>query len=64
MLLQHTAFETGYTNSFEYFCIMLLGCGVIVIHDHTMLTNAKNAGYKLHTIGGRTVGFALFTRQV
>lgn len=64
MLLQDTYFETGYTNSENYTAMMFLGCGLVVIHDNATIEASDKAGYKLHTIAGRKVGFAIFTKQV
>jgi hypothetical protein len=64
MLLTNTPFETGYDTNADFTAVMFLGCGVVVIHTPTTVATAQQLGYKLHTIAGRKIGFALFTRQV
>ncbi len=64
MLFQHTPFETGFNFDQDYTAVMVLGCGVVVIHSQEMIDNAKALGYKVRSINGKTVGFAIFTRQV
>jgi hypothetical protein len=64
MLLQGTYFETGFTNDEHFTAVMVLGCGIVVVHDAETIERCIEIGYKLHNVFGRKVGFALFTKQV
>lgn len=64
MLLQGTHFETGFDHNANFTAVMFLGCGFVVLHNADIIASSMEAGYKLHSIAGRKVGFAIFTKQV
>lgn len=64
MFFRYTPFETGYDFSKSFTALMFLGCGIVIVHAPDAISKAEAAGYKLHTIRGRKVGFSLFTKQV
>ena len=43
-----------------YTAYTFLGCGAIVIHDQATSDKMAKAGYTIHKIFGRNVGFTVF----
>jgi hypothetical protein len=63
-IFTNTVIQSTLRFAKDFTVVQFLGCGFVVVHSEFALKAAKQLGYKLRTIGGKQVGFSLFTYAV
>ena len=56
---------TKFAKGVDYSVFMLLGCGVVFLHNEAVIARVEDMGFKkIRTVCGKTFGLSLFTREV